>query len=144
MILVGKDKIKTIHALLAKIGMANDKDYKRELIQTYTNGREESTTRLSVNEAGLLISDLQALVGMTPEQIQADRKRKRILHHAHEMLWEIDDPAGGRPKVDMDRVNAWCIKSGYLHKPLNDYTLAELSKLAWQMQKVYEDFLKAV
>jgi hypothetical protein len=141
---IDKKGIVRIHALLAKIGMANDKEYKLDLVKQYTGGRETSTTGLHVDEAGRLISDLQKMVGLAPNDIKADQKRKLILHLAHEMMWELPQRNGERPRVDMVRVDNFCVDRGYLHKPLMDYTLGELSKLVWQMQQVHKDFLKAV
>lgn len=111
--LVNTKRIRVIHALLAKMGRANDKEYKRELVQTYTDGRGTSTTELYMNEAGRMIIDLKALTGagtssgkpafrpkMTPEQEPADRKRKKLLSMAHSMYWTKDG------KADVDRVRA--------------------------------------
>jgi hypothetical protein len=141
-VLIDNKRIQQVHALLAKLGLVNDKDYKREMVQQYSGGRETSTTGLFVDEAGALISDLQAVVDnkLTPDQAKADRKRKLIIHWAHEMLWYT----AGSKKVDMKRLDDWCVKSGYLHKPLMEHTCGELSKLVWQFEQVHQDFLQAV
>ncbi len=146
-ILIDKSGIKRIHTILAQIGLANDKEYKRELIQTYTGGRETSTTGLFADEADALISDLQQAVKktLTPDQIKADQKRKLILHYAHEMMWyKPIKKEGDKPELDMGRIDGWCIEYGYLHKALMEYTTPELSKLVWQFQKVHQDFLQSV
>ncbi len=156
-VLIDNKRIQRIHAILAKIGLANDKEYKRGMVQEYSDGRETSTTGLFADEADRMIEDLNTTVTrqLTPDQIKGDQKRKLILHWAHEMMWELPTTppsapllkTGGesaRPRVDMERVNAWCVKSGYLHKPLMEYTTAELSKLVWQFEQVHSDFLKSV
>jgi len=148
---VNSGLISRIHILLGIVakdtGMSAQevKEYKVELVKEYTDHRESSTTKLSWKEAKDMIAGLEQRTGgsWTPEQIQADRRRKRILHYAHEMMWVLPS-AKGRLKVDVQRVNGWCISHGYLHKPLNDYTLTELSKLVWQMQQAHEAFLNAV
>jgi len=138
---IDKGQIKRVHALLAAIGMGGDKEYKAELVQLYSHGRVASTKDLLHIEASFLIADLQKMADkpLTPEQVKADNKRKLILSYAHKMGWE---KANG--KVDIARVDAWCVKSGYLHKPFNDYSLLELSKLVWQMETVYKSYLTSI
>ena len=142
---VNSGQIKIIHTLLGRVAglqampSSEMKGYKLELVKQYSNGRETSTTGLSYAEAAQMIDDLQKMVGWTPEQIQADRKRKLILSYAHQVGWELTDGS-----VDMEHVDSWCTKSGYLHKSLNDYTNGELSKLVWQMGEVFKSFLNAV
>ena len=138
---VNNGQIAKIHVLLAQIGMAKDKEYKRNLVQQYSLGRAESTTKLTWKEACDMIADLERSSGSqkTPDELRADRKRKLILHYAHQMGWELEGK-----KIDMQRVNDWCVKYGYLHKELNDYTLAELSKLVWQVETAYKYYLKGI
>jgi len=149
--LVNTERIRAIHALLAKMGRANDKEYKRELVQTYSGGRATSTTELYMNEAGQMIIDLKKLTGsasatgkpamrpkMTPAQEQADRKRKKMLAIAHSMYWTKDG------KVDVERVSGWCVTYGQYHKPLMEHTATELSHVIVQFEKAYKSFLNAV
>jgi len=138
---VNNGQITRMHVLLGLIGCAKDKEYKKDLVEQYTNGRETSTTKLTWKEAQDMISDLQRVADerVSAADLKADRKRKRILYYAHQMGYELPDG-----KIDMGWVNGWCVKSGYLHKALNDYTLAELSKLLWQMEQVYKSFLKGI
>lgn len=134
-----KGDIKTIHALLARISKADDKEFKQMLVGQYTNYRETSTTQLRPAEASEMIGDLQRMTGWTKSQILANEKRRLMLHYAHEMLWVL--PNG---KVDVERVSDWAEKYGYLHKSLNDHTVEELSQLVYQFQKVYQSYLKSV
>lgn len=134
---INKGQIITIHAILAKMGL--DKEYKQGLVQTYSDGRETSTTQLTFSEAVRLIEDLQKQVGWTPEQVLADQKRKRIFAVAHKLGLELPD---GR--VDIERVDRFCIEKGHLHKPLMDYSAAELSKLIYQFDQWYKDHLKRI
>jgi len=136
---IEKEQIKQIHTILARMGKANEKSFKMELVQDYTNKRETSTTGLTYEEATAMIADLNRLAGLTPDQIKANAKRWRILAYAHQMGWEV---TGG--KVDIARVDGWCIEYGYLHKALNDYSLVELSKLVWQMEMVYKSYLTSI
>ena len=136
---VEKDQIKIIHTLLSRIGRANEKEFKMELVQNYTGRRATSTTQLTYNEAAELIADLQRQVALTPDQIKANAKRRLILSYAHQMGWEKDNGS-----VDMERVNAWCEKYGQYHKPLNEHSVTELSHLIVQYERVYKGFLKSV
>ncbi len=144
---VNKGQIATIHVLLGHLlksgqfGKRTMTEVKADLVSQYTDRRETSTTKLTWKEARDMIAALERQTGerKAERDAKADRKKKRILFYAHQMGHEL--PGG---KVDMDWVNGWCAEYGYLHKPLNDYTVTELSKLIWQMEQVYKDYLKAV
>ena len=138
---VGNKEIIRVHGLLAQLGLVKDTEYKANLIKQYTGGRETSTKGLLINEYGELIQDLQGLVNnkRKPGDLQAARKRKLLLHYAHMMQWEL---ATG--KVDMQRVNDWCVKYGQYHKALNEHNTSELSHLLVQFEKAFQSFLKSV
>jgi hypothetical protein len=138
---VSKKDIQIIHALLARLGLVRDADHKRGLIETYSHGRETSTKELYVNEAGELKEDLQKMLSgnNSESRIKANDKRRLMLHYAHEMMWEL--PGG---KVDMARVNGWCVNYGRYHKALMEHSLEELSYLLVQFEKVYRSFLKSI
>ncbi len=94
----------------------------------------------------------------------SDVKRKKLLHYCHLMGWyegidmQVRDdrqsvgdvtrqarlPAPVRRKLDMERVNGWCMNYGKFKKPLMEHTHDELSILITQMEKVYSDYLNAV
>ena len=142
---VNNGQIAKIHVLLAKLGLG--KEVKAQMVQQYTDGRETSTTKLSWKEAADLIKDLDGqLSEADPKRIddlKADRKKKLILHYAHQMQWQITEE-GKKPKIDMKRVNDWSVKYGMYHKPLNDHTVGELSKLVAQFEKVYKSYLNSI
>jgi hypothetical protein len=81
--------------------------------------------------------------------------RRQVIAIFHEAGWNLpisaNDEAGSPPgergggggvRIDMERVNAWCVKHGYLHKKLNAYTYEELPKLVTQAKKYLEWYLK--
>jgi len=74
-------------------------------------------------------------------KVKADKMRKKILSLTWEMNWVVKDPA---LKVDVERVNAWCVKYGYLHKPLNSYTYNELPKLLSQFEALHASFVNSI
>lgn len=133
--------MKRLHAELNKLPLRGDdlKEYKAELVRQYTNGRETSTTMLYATEADKMIRDLQRIAPPNPEALIADKKRKLIIHYARQMGWETEDG-----KADMERIDAWARNYGHGHKGLNEYTLTELSRLVWQMERVYKQFLAKV
>ena len=65
-----------------------------------------------------------------------DRMRKRILSICYSIGWTRFNIEKRRHEVDMERLEAWLLKYGYLHKPLNDYTYMELPELVTQAERV--------
>lgn len=151
-----------LFALLKKLGI--DDAGRAQLVDQYTDGRSSSARDLRRPEILALIQSLQSQSsdgaplssrrGAGGEV--ADKMRKRIISMAHEMGWELplaplafgEGPGvrqcSGKPKADMPRINAWCEKYGYLHKPLNSYTLQELPTLVTQFENMYQDFIKKI
>ena len=112
--------------------LGDDKDV---LIAQFTDNRTIKSSEMMEHEAAALIDAFKQ-----PHYVVMDRMRKSIIAKAHEMAWELHD---GR--IDMERVNNWCAKFGYIKKEcLNDYNYAELQKLVTQFDKVYKSFLKDV
>ena len=126
-------QLKTIHVLLHKAGMS-DKDDKQNAILHFTANRTPSSKAMYKEEARALIEHLKAIDNTA---VVDDKMRKKILSMAHEMDWR----KAGTVKIDMDRVNNWCVKYGYLHKKLDAYTHKELPKLLTQFEGVYKDFI---
>lgn len=122
----------TIHAILRKMGMEGDKEYKQNLVIEYSNGRCTSTTDLYYQEANMIIDALNKVTGKTEEDIKADRMRKKIIGIARSAGWEVDG------KADMNRINAWCKARGYIKKGLNDFTYKELPALVTQFEKAFK------
>lgn len=102
-----------------------DEEMRRDLIWAQTNGRTASLREVNRNEADSIIKYLTELSGN-----DANRLRKKMLSVAHKLGWVNDD------KVDVNRVNNWCVKYGYLHKPFNHYTSKELIKLITQFKQL--------
>lgn len=115
-----------------------DEETKEETLHTYSDGRTTRISQLSITEATALIKMLTG-TGQQDKETPANKMRGKILSMGHEMFWKL--PSG---KIDMPRINAFCIKSGYLHKKLNDYTESELPTLVTQFEKVYSDYLNKV
>ncbi len=126
-------KLKAIHTLFSKHNI-KDKEDKSSIIYSITGGRTTSTRELTDSEANGLLAHLQSLDGTAD---RSEKMRRKIIRLAHEMGWKRQ----GSTKIDMKRINAWCAKSGYLHKPLDDYSYSELPKLVSQFEKVHADYI---
>jgi hypothetical protein len=151
---------KQLHALLTQ---TNRMQVKPHLVESFTNGRTNSSAAMTHYEAIELVKHLKqmlankqlpntspkpiAQVMHTATKTDADRAnnmRKKIIALAHQMGWSTTHVTSGKTIADMPHINIWCIKYGYLHKPLNNYTLAELPKLVTQFDNLYKTFLKAI
>lgn len=128
---------KQVRAIYALLGDNHLRDEKENLVKAFTGGRSKHVTDMYYREAYALIDHLKSL---NPQHRKTDRMRNKILSMAHEMGWRIK----GTVKVDMEHVNNWCTKSGYLHKHLDAYTPEELPKLVSQFEEVYKSYLKSV
>ena len=130
---------KLIHALLAQTNLTK---YKPDLVSSFSDGRTEHSAELDTHEAQALIAHLKSKVPVsrTQEQIRADKMRKSIISMAWEMNWVHPETH----KCDIARINAWCIKYGYLKKPMNAYLYTELPALVTQFKNVYKSYLKTI
>ena len=146
---ITENQLRAIHTLMGKFGITDKKD-KESIIESFSGKRTTSSKELSFNEAGALIEHFQS---MDQSERRSTKMRNKILMMAHEMGWEL--PAkpsipgyepGIKPKnkVDLARVNNWCVKFGHAHKPLDQYTYEELPKLVSQFEEVYKGHLKGV
>ena len=122
-------QIKYVRGLLARNNLTELKD---QLVLQYTNNRSTHLTDMNYQETQDMIN---SLIG---EDSRGKQVRK-ILSMAHEMLWEDENG-----KVDMARVNNWCVKYTATHKALNDLKTHELAAVVTTFTAVYKSFLKAV
>lgn len=126
---ITQGQIKLIKTLQRQLNIP-DEVY-RELLHNGTSGRTTRTTELQQQEAAALITALQA--ESTKDKDAADVMRKKIISMAHRLGWKQQ----GTERADMQRIDNWCQTSGYLHKPLNSYSYAELPKLVSQFTQMY-------
>lgn len=128
-----------LHALIGALGI--DSETKETLVFSFTGGRETSSAKMTVQECQALIDHLNKYTKKKKpvDDEKAERMKRRIIAMCHEMGWE---KASG--KIDMDHINNFCKESGYLHKPLDNYTAKELPKLIYQFEKVYNHYLENV
>lgn len=122
-------QIKYVRGLLARAGMMDIKD---QVVMQYTNNR---TTHLS----DMNYQETQELIGALSGENSRAKQVRKIMSMAHEMQWELE---GG--KVDIARINAWCVKYSHQHKALNELTEQELPAVVTTFTKVYQSFLKGL
>lgn len=94
------------------------------------------------NEVIELINYMRTLTGIDDKKKRADKMRKKIISMAHECGWHT--LINGKWIIDMNRLNAWMLKSSYLHKRLDEYNYKELPLLVTQFEQVYKSFLNKV
>lgn len=121
---------KRLHLLIGELNI--DKEAKQDMVYQFTNKRETSTAKMNVVECQNMINHLAQLKKQAVDK--KDRMRKKILSICHEMQWTLNG------QIDWKRLNEFLNKSGYLHKPLNDYTLAELPKLVTQFENLLKSY----
>lgn len=129
------DQIKLVRFLLAQASLT---EYKEDLCYAYSDERTEHLTDLGYDETKALIKYLKTVIG--PGLKSRDDMTSKILSMAHEMHWEIP----GTTRVDMKRINGWCIKYSGQNKPLDEFKYKELPTLVSQFEIVYRAFLKGI
>jgi hypothetical protein len=130
---------KQLHLLLSQTGLLPQK---ADLVAGFTNGRTEHSSEMTTVEVIDLIKYLKA---QKKGEIQAEKRigkeekmRRKIIAIAHQMGWKKQG------KADMERINNWCLQQ-FGKKPLNGYTLKELTKLISIFEnKVYKQFLQGI
>lgn len=132
-------QLRAIHALLNEAGLM---DEKADIVGGFTGGRTTHVREMKKGEAMALIQHLKSASPQPSpkerEYVGSEKMRNKILSMAHEMGWHQE----GTNKIDMKHVNDWCLKYGYLHKKLDDYTYSELPRLVTQVEGVYKDFIR--
>jgi hypothetical protein len=113
--------------LLSREGLAFAQE---DLAYEYSNGRTRSLEKLDYRETQNLFAQLR-------QPSPKDKMKRKILSMAHEMRWEL-----GSGKVDMVRLNAWCVKHTPSHTVFNSIPVKDLPKVVSIYEKMYNEFLK--
>lgn len=106
----------------------------RDLVKDQTG--KESLKALTPDELKRLEVAIQELID--PVAASANTMRRKVIA----ILAARGAIKNGKP--DMEHVYAWVNKYGYLHKPLNHYTQAELPRLVTQAERITATDLKAL
>lgn len=119
---------KILFKLLHAIGQADDAS-RANIVLGATNGRTDSTSALTWHEADDLIRALRKQVA---DKGDVMRKKVIAILRSYGMIRLTSQGV----RADMPRIYEWVLKYGYLHKPLNDYTVKELPALVSQAEKL--------
>lgn len=142
---ISPNTLKRLHTVLGRIGITS-KEVKADMIAGVTIGRTDSTKQLYEGEAIALIDQLQLQV--KAEQDKADKMRKKVLAICHTLGWYKRSPEGelllqhGKPKLDFERINSFCLQRSKYKKTLNKHSAAELPALITSFEKLLKTDLK--
>lgn len=128
-------QIGMVRALLAKADLT---EQKQDLAYSFSDGRTEHLSDMDYTETQALVKYLQMFLGQPDND--RDKMCRKILSMAHEMHWEIP----GSKRIDIARVNNWCVRFSGLNKPLDQFKYSELPALVTQFTLVYTGFLKGI
>jgi len=118
-----------LHQLLNQTEMM---DEKRSILDHFTHGQTESAKELSFAEAHAII---QYLEGFTRKEDGADKMRKKIFAICYTIGWIYGNSPEDR-KINQAAIDRIIQKIGYLKKPLNEFTPAQLPKLVSQFEQI--------
>jgi hypothetical protein len=132
-------QIKTIHALLP--AHLRDADVKAEFIHSFTEDPQRTSTKqLTSIEAEEVIYFLKTGRNATYAHFATfdhnNRQHRYILSITHQLGWVKYHADKQKMLPDLERLGAWLRKYGHQHKPLKNYTEAELPKLVHQLENL--------
>lgn len=135
---------KQMHALFHKLGIT---EMKSSLALEYSDGRTESTSDLTYDEADMLIKNLEVAsrTGKTVNDKDGisfrpgNKMRRKIFFYFRKSGYLTKSG-----NVDVRAVENWVLHYGYLKKDLMQYTPQELPKLVSQAEAVYESFKQSI
>ena len=114
-----------------------------ELVENFTDGKKSGLKDLSHREYNEFIQHLNRLLNNQPKSdwknSPENKMRRKIISLFKKMNYTTSDD-----RADMEAIQSWCLKYGYLHKNLNKYNSSELPKLITQVEKVYKTFVESL
>jgi hypothetical protein len=145
---VPTSRIRYMYFLLDQLGI---RSMKNDLVLDASEKRTESVRELTKLEMDALIKhleqklhDAQKSAGPHKQSYaKMDKMRKRIFSICYTIGWTTIDPDKNTVIVDQERLNAWLLKYGYLHKDLMDYTYLELPTLVTQFERLLRSTLES-
>jgi hypothetical protein len=137
-----KEQIIKIHALLPK-HVKYDKDLKADFIASFTGSADKTSTKdLTFEQANQVITYLGGSA-VVPASMASYAKfdnsiktHRTLLSVCFDLGWVEFNQNLKRNVADLHKLGSWLKSTGYLHKPLMEYTTAELPKLVNQFQNV--------
>lgn len=122
---ISNAQLKKIHVLLRQFGVMEDK---KELVLQFTNGREESSRKLTMEEAKNLLSHLS-------QYDPLDRMRRKVfaLAYSADIIW--GDSKENR-QINIAKLNMFLREKGTVKKDLNKMNKVELIKVIGQFEQI--------
>lgn len=113
---------------------------RHDLVYSHSNGRTENSAELTDQEIDTLLEHVAHYGKEKPTRsgidYQGQQMRRRILSMCYNLGWVSWCNTRNKTVVDMQRLDAWMKKYGYLHKPMNSYSYKELPRLVTQFEKM--------
>lgn len=128
--MITEPQIRKIYTLLGQHDLRDEKD---GIVLAFTANKTNSVRAMSFHEAKALIGHL---VSLNPEEKSMTKMRNKIISIAYDMNWKLPNE-----KIDLDRLNGWCLHKSYLKKKLDAYKYSELPKLVTQFEEVLKSYL---
>ena len=128
-------QIGLVRALLHKAGLTEQKE---DLAFSFSDGRTEHLSDMDYTQTQAMVKYLNNYLGQDGNP--ADKMRRKILSIAHELNWELP----GSHRIDIARVNNWCIAHTGAKKPLDGLSLSELNKAVTGITNYYMQYLKGI
>lgn len=137
---IQENQRRRLFALLQKAGLTGERSH---IVYQETNGRTSSTKELTTVEAANMIKWLQKVAPIDQKKASIDTMKRKLLAQFHQMGWYKADSSGvwviggnGQPRLDYDRINAWCIKYSPAKKSLHLMTYNDLVKVVTIAEKM--------
>lgn len=93
----------------------------------------EQLKDLSYKEGDRMIKTLLAQLGQT-ENPSLKRQKKKVISMAMTIGWTKFDPIQNEDKIDMERLNKWCVHKGMYKQVLDAHTEKQIPYLVSQFQ----------
>lgn len=132
---ITKEQVKCVKTMVGKLAIEEPE----VLVMGFTQMRTGRVSEMTMHEGRELIKHLK---GLDPDEQKAERMRRKLIGMAYERDGLGKTATRAQKESVIERLNAWCIKYGVKHKPLNNYTVKELPALLTQYEKVTDDLLK--
>ena len=107
------------------------------IVAEFTEFRTSSLRDLTNEELSRLERRIE-MINADPSRASAQRMRRKVIA----ILATRGAVKEGKP--DMEHINAWFVRYGHLHKPLNEYPLPALQALVTQAEAVMVSDLNAI
>lgn len=113
---------------------------REEWVLAFTENQKTGLTDLNRLEYLQFINWLQVYKQNNQPKIheKENLQRRKIISMFHKMGYQIDG------KIDMGRLNNWCVSHGHLHKELMSYKGADLTKLVTQAENYYKSYISTL